>query len=503
MIRRRLGFLVADCLLLIGAILFAAALRDNLVLSYDRIAGLGVYVAATLAVAMVVIPISGIDRAVWRLSAFRDYARVAWAVTGIVIGAVAIAFAFNRLEGVSRSVPILQLILSIVALVGVRTLARSHANARRSRRNSRRVKSLGLAAHTNARSVLIVGLNRLSDLYAEAAAELAPNSVHVAGLVGRNDRHVGRLVGAHKVLGVPEDLEAIVRDLAVHGVYVESVVVTDPYESLSPSAREALMRLERVSTIKLEFLAEKIGLSNVGAFPGAVAGKAAQDPRADVMPTELSDSEMQKLASRRYWRLKRVIDVSVSLVLLIVLAPVIAVVGVLALLDVGWPIMFWQVRPGWLGRPFKLYKLRTMRDAHTIDGSRLPDDNRVSVIGRFLRRTRLDELPQLINILSGEMSFVGPRPLLPADQSKAFAARLLARPGLTGWAQVVGGRIIPASDKAMLDIWYVKNATFALDIEILLRTVPMVLFGERTHEQIIERVRRETQQSHGLHRAAP
>ena len=98
-----------------------------------------------------------------------------------------------------------------------------------------------------------------------------------------------------------------------------------------------------------------------------------------------------------------------------------------------------------------------------------------------MRRTRLDELPQLINILLGQMSFIGPRPLLPVDQPADYAARLVVRPGLTGWAQVKGGRDISPADKAALDIWYVHNASLALDARILLNTVAMVLFGERKH----------------------
>ena len=104
-----------------------------------------------------------------------------------------------------------------------------------------------------------------------------------------------------------------------------------------------------------------------------------------------------------------------------------------------------------------------------------------------MRRTRLDELPQLFNILRGDMSFVGPRPLLPRDQSDTDRARLLVRPGLTGWAQVVGGRGISADDKAALDVWYVQNASLLLDVSILLRTVPIVLFGERISPVLIER----------------
>jgi lipopolysaccharide/colanic/teichoic acid biosynthesis glycosyltransferase len=136
-----------------------------------------------------------------------------------------------------------------------------------------------------------------------------------------------------------------------------------------------------------------------------------------------------------------------------------------------------------------------MGASHTPDGRRLPDTHRMSKAGKFMRRTRLDELPQLINILRGDMSFVGPRPLLPQDQPKACAARLLVRPGLTGWAQVVGGRDISPEDKAALDFWYVRKAGLLLDLGIIARTVPFILFGERISGSLIERARRELTES--------
>jgi lipopolysaccharide/colanic/teichoic acid biosynthesis glycosyltransferase len=120
-----------------------------------------------------------------------------------------------------------------------------------------------------------------------------------------------------------------------------------------------------------------------------------------------------------------------------------------------------------------------MGGAHDVVGNRLPDELRSSSIGRFLRRSRLDELPQLYNILIGEMSFVGPRPLLPVDQPNGQTSRLLVRPGLTGWAQVNGGRDISPEEKAGLDLWYLENASFRLDIKILWRTLGMMIFGER------------------------
>lgn len=139
-----------------------------------------------------------------------------------------------------------------------------------------------------------------------------------------------------------------------------------------------------------------------------------------------------------------------------------------------------------------------MADAYSSDGQRKTDDARISAVGNFLRRSRLDELPQLFNILRGEMSFVGPRPLLPVDQPIDSKSRLLVRPGLTGWAQIRGGRQISPAKKAVLDMWYVRNMSLTLDLKIMLKTVSVLIFGERVTEAAIVRARREMQLAAGV-----
>ena len=184
--------------------------------------------------------------------------------------------------------------------------------------------------------------------------------------------------------------------------------------------------------------------------------------------------------------MKRVIDGAGAILITFALAPVLGVVSVLVAIDVGFPLVFWQLRPGRHGRRFKLFKFRTMRPAHDARGNRISDQLRSSNIGNLLRRSRLDELPQLYNILLGEMSFVGPRPLLPVDQPQWQNSRLVVRPGLTGWAQVNGGRDISPEDKAALDIWYIVNASLWLDISILLRTLVMLVLGERVNRSAVQ-----------------
>jgi len=188
------------------------------------------------------------------------------------------------------------------------------------------------------------------------------------------------------------------------------------------------------------------------------------------------------------------VDAFVAAFLVISLAPLATLVALVVALDVGFPLIFWQQRPGLHGRPFKLYKFRTMSAPHDKHSRRVPDEQRLSVVGRALRRTRLDELPQLYNVLVGDMSFVGPRPLLPCDQSPDYAARLSVRPGVTGWAQVNGGRIVSPRDKAILDIWYVNKASFVLDLKIVLRTMQMVLFGDRINTEAVYQARRDLDQ---------
>ncbi len=175
---------------------------------------------------------------------------------------------------------------------------------------------------------------------------------------------------------------------------------------------------------------------------------------------------------------KRVLDVGLAGPLLVVALPLLLVVAAGLAVQNGGPWLFRQVRPGRYGRLFTLYKLQTMTSASDAHGRPLPDAQRLPRFGRWVRATSLDELPQLWNVLRGELSLVGPRPLLPEYlplYSPAQARRHLVRPGLTGWAQVNGRNAISWEQKFRYDAWYVDNSSFSLDLRILLRTVRRVL----------------------------
>ena len=176
--------------------------------------------------------------------------------------------------------------------------------------------------------------------------------------------------------------------------------------------------------------------------------------------------------------MKRVFDFVAALLALLLLAlPLLALVWLIRR-KLGSPVLFRQVRPGLQGRPFTMVKFRTMTDERGPDGALLPDAQRLSPFGRFLRASSLDELPELWNVLKGEMSLVGPRPLLMEYlplYTPEQARRHAVRPGITGWAQVNGRNAISWADKFALDVWYVDHRSLWLDVQILWRTVRKVL----------------------------
>lgn len=180
-------------------------------------------------------------------------------------------------------------------------------------------------------------------------------------------------------------------------------------------------------------------------------------------------------------KIKFLFDLLVTIIALSLLWPLLLVLGVLVRIKLGSPVVFRQQRPGLQGKPFMMYKFRTMTDARDADGNLLPDDERLPSFGRFLRSSSLDELPELFNVLKGDMSLVGPRPLLMEYlplYSPSQARRHEIRPGITGWAQINGRNAISWNDKFKLDVWYVDHYNLWLDMKILWMTVATVFKRE-------------------------
>jgi sugar transferase EpsL len=178
---------------------------------------------------------------------------------------------------------------------------------------------------------------------------------------------------------------------------------------------------------------------------------------------------------------KRLLDLTLTSFCLVILSPLLLLIFVLIWIKFGRPILFRQLRPGFKGRPFLLYKFRSMTEDHDDQGKLLPDAQRLTAFGRFLRDFSLDELPEMFNVLRGEMSWVGPRPLLMkylqrynSDQAR----RHEVLPGITGWAQVNGRNTLTWEDKFRYDVWYVDHWSFLLDLKILWMTAVQVLKRE-------------------------
>ncbi len=183
---------------------------------------------------------------------------------------------------------------------------------------------------------------------------------------------------------------------------------------------------------------------------------------------------------------KPIFDFAAAVILLVLLSPILLILAILVRLFLGRPVFFRQTRPGLNGKAFVLYKFRTMTNKKDAKGNLLPDEKRLTRFGQFLRATSLDELPELFNVLKGDMSLVGPRPLLMEYlplYSREQARRHDVKPGITGWAQVNGRNALSWQEKFKLDVWYVDHVSFWLDLKILIITLLKVFKREGINQQ--------------------
>lgn len=468
--RRHFSFL-ADLGLVVSATLLAAIITADLEVDDVLLRALVPHLIQTLAVAVPVLMLLGLDRAIWRLSSTTDYGRAALAgsATALLSALAGSAMGGGLLRPALAEV-VLEGLLVAMALVGGRVALRWRHTATLPPASRRR--AFLARGHGGHRTALIVGLAGVGRQYLRSIGDLAGGQMAIAGFLGQGEANVGRVVNRYEVLGRPEAASEVVARLAAGGVTVTDIILTVPIDRLPGAAQAALAALE-AQGMRIDRLVDRM-------LPRHRLSDRAPVSDSFFQHTELLEAR----AARPYWRIKNGLDRCVALILMLAALPLLLPVVVLVALDVGMPLMFWQQRPGLGGSPMTVHKFRTM-GAALRNGLRVPDAERLSRIGRFLRATRLDELPQLWCILTGAMSFIGPRPLLPIDQPAIFSARLLVRPGLTGYAQVKGGRSISPADKAVLDIWYVKNATLLVDVKILLETVRMVVLGEREDREAI------------------
>jgi lipopolysaccharide/colanic/teichoic acid biosynthesis glycosyltransferase len=360
-------------------------------------------------------------------------------------------FALNRFDGIPRSIPLSHGALLATGLFAVRIVFRIIGQEDDPPREYR----------LSGERMILIGATRVASSFIRLLNACAPDRQHVIAVLDGDRNMIGRAISGVQVVGGPLDLEAIVKEYAIHGVTANRVVVAGEVDCLTPVVLREIEHICQRHRITLSFLPRMIGLTDQDKGKGAA----------------LSGQELTKpsIALPPYLRLKRFIDVMGSVALLLFLSPLFILVAGLVLLDVGRPVLFWQERLGWKGRAFLIYKFRTLAAPFDSSGNPLQGKRQPSAIGRMLRVMRFDELPQLLNVLFGDMSLIGPRPLLPEDQPANTAMRLLVRPGITGWAQVSGGKLIGKEEKERLDEWYIRNASLRLDFRIVMKTLKIVL----------------------------
>jgi lipopolysaccharide/colanic/teichoic acid biosynthesis glycosyltransferase len=432
--------------------------------SIDRADAVAIYCAVALVAALLTFQLFKISQPISRFFSAGDAVEVAKACAISVAVAGAFLFTFTRMDETPRSIPLIHYFVLAAGLIGGRSISRVRRGWREARKPSIMAEPI--------ENIVIVGTSRVAWFYSRLVEELAAGEAQIIALLDERPQFQYRSLNGHLIAGSPLHIAKIFDEYATHGVEIHKIVMALPPEGLSGAAWVEINRFSEERSITLEVLPERLWLGRRSTNPTRIQPDA---PRHEAALT----------TNHLVWKCKRAFDIFFATVVMLVLAPVAAIVSVTVLIDVGFPVVFWQQRVGRFGRPLHVYKFRTMRSPFDRKGHPVPESERLSSIGRFLRATRLDEIPQLWNILTGGMSVVGPRPLLPIDQPKTSSIRLHVSPGLTGLAQISGGKLISVEEKDALDEHYVQHASVFLDLYVLVRTVWVMFRGDRRNEAVI------------------
>jgi lipopolysaccharide/colanic/teichoic acid biosynthesis glycosyltransferase len=365
-------------------------------------------------------------------------------------------FSVTRLDGIPRPTPLIHALILAAGLV----IARAFVRIAHSERNVPVPDG-----ETSTEHIIMIGSNSLTSLYVGFLQSYVPNHHRVIAVLDDRPEMIGRSISGVRVLGPCNHLLPVIEEFKDHGIRAHRIIVGGDSDSLTLESMTQVKNICDEYELRLDFVPKLIGLSELSA---------------PIMESRLEEMAVASLgfSPPRYFQVKRYIDFGMSLLLIITLLPLMLTVATIVLLDVGSPIFFWQQRIGMNGQSFLIHKFRTLKPAYDWRGQQISTTDRVSWIGALLRKVRLDELPQLLNVLVGDMSLVGPRPLLPSDQPPNSTLRLTVRPGITGWAQINGGKLLKAEDKNSLDEWYIRNASVWLDLKIVTKTALFMLFGE-------------------------
>jgi lipopolysaccharide/colanic/teichoic acid biosynthesis glycosyltransferase len=441
----------------------------------DRVDAMLIYCSAAFICSVVTFQLLKISQPMSRFFSAPDAVAVIKACLISVSVAGALLFTFTRMGETPRAVPVIHFFALATGLL----VGRSISRIRYRRREARKRESLSESVE----NIIIVGVSRLAWFYSKLVEEFAEGESRIIALLDEQSRLQHRSLNGYLIAGSPSHASNIFDEYAAHGVEVHRIVVAILPDKLSDAAWSEIKGISKQRGIAFEILPERLLLS-------PSKNKLARIHSSDFGRVRWTTSD------RWDWNLKRIVDILFAAAVLFAVSPLAIIVALLVLVDVGYPVVFWQERVGRFGKPLHVYKFRTMRAPFNRKGHHVLDSERLSPVGQFLRAIRLDEIPQLWNILTGEMSVVGPRPLLPVDQPKMYSTRLEVRPGLTGLAQVSGGKLLSIEEKNAFDEHYVRCGSIFRDFSILARTVWVMLRGDRRNEAIIAAVLAE-EREHG------
>lgn len=413
-----------------------------------------IYAAVALLCTLLALVYFRVSSILVRFFAAHDAVRIGKACAAAIALTIAICFAFNRLDSVPRSVPFIHATVLFIGLAGIPFLIAYNL----------REDKPSAAPHENTKeTILVIGANRIAWFYIRMVEMFSEGRQRVVGILDASPGLLNQTLAGHAVVGKPEDLGRVIDEYGVHGVKVNRVMVAFAHDHYDRQTWQTFEETCSARQIRLGSIADLLSIS-----------LSPSSPVEDAATPDISLAVDQ----RGIWRVKRAIDVIVALLAILILLPVILLIGLAIRLTMGAPVVFWQQRQGLGGAPILVYKFRTLLAPFDENGRLRSDAERLPPLGALLRMTRFDELPQLFNLLSGDMSLIGPRPLLPIDQPEDYAKRLSVRPGITGWAQVNGGKLVQAEDKRLLDEWYIENASLKLDLIIALRTLKIIFSGD-------------------------
>ena len=353
--------------------LFALLLSGDFPISLFELVKLFPYAILCITLSTLIFIIFGTHRGIWRYVSLSDFWRIFHAVTFSVL-LTTFLYSFLSQKEVSISFQLFQWAFIILTMIALRICARNLL------KKPQFVSEEKQFIHKQ--NILIIGLSHLTELYLRWVNEIEKNSISVLGILDETENLKGRSVQSCKVIGTPKDLLSLVEKYKIHGIDIHRIIITIPENKLSKKTNHILEALKGSSKIQLDNLSNKL-LFTEGSSTLNHSYIGYENSSSSLL--ELQKSIPIFSHNRRYLRFKRLADLVFSLGLILFLSPLIAFVGLIVLFDLGYPLTFWQQRPGRNGKTFRLYKYRTMSNGTDIEGNRIPDEQRISLLGTLFK----------------------------------------------------------------------------------------------------------------------